>query len=473
MQQSWNNPSPAQSNVSTVAVISESPLLDPFTKELTNALQHFEPSLRLTSESVLSDLGPNAFDKSTDFRLSAYLAQQEDKHGIVLYECDPSMSPWTKLCLRHADLILVLTEPKEANKTASKLETSVQNYAPRTSKQMIFLHKEDVKYPLNIAEWLRNRGWITTHYHVKCPRRMYPSFKRRQQYRSTTTYNVHGDFSRIARYLTGNSVALVLGGGGARGCSHVGMIKAILEAGIPIDHVAGVSIGSLIGGLYCQERDITELTVKARGFCQKINQYWRQAFDLTWPLTSYFTGKEFNARIRDCFTDERDICDLWLPYFTITTDITTSAMRVHDYGSLWRYVRASMSLAGYLPPLCDPHDGHLLLDGGYTNNLPADLMRARTGARHTLAIDVGAQDNVDFTNYGDTLSGFGVLMSKFWGKTVNVPNAADIQSRLAYVSCQRQLESVKGADYCDYIRPPIDKYKTLAFGLFDEIRDVG
>lgn len=92
--------------------------------------------------------------------------------------------------------------------------------------------------------------------------------------------------------------------------------------------------------------------------------------------------------------------DLWIPYFNITTDITASAMRVHTdgrfalparvrvrvtvlplswkrelnllafRGSLWRYVRASMSLSGYLPPLCDPKDGHLLMDGGYINNLP-------------------------------------------------------------------------------------------------------
>ena len=52
-------------------------------------------------------------------------------------------------------------------------------------------------------------------------------------------------------------------------------------------------------------------------------------------------------------------------------------MRVHDSGCLWRYVRSSMSLAGYMPPLCDPVDGHLLLDGGYVNNLPADIMHKR------------------------------------------------------------------------------------------------
>jgi lysophospholipid hydrolase len=215
--------------------------------------------------------------------------------------------------------------------------------------------------------------------------------------------DVHSDFSRLARMVTGTSVGLVLGGGGARGCSHVGMIKAILESGIPIDSVAGVSIGSLIGALWCQERDLTEMTLKARQFAMKMTQRWRQALDLTYPYTAYFSGRVFNSLIEELFGD-RDISDLWLPYLTITTDLTLSAMRVHDYGSLWRYVRGSMSLAGYMPPICDPHDGHLLVDGGYVNNLPADISRTRLKAKHVLAVDVGAQDDVSFTNYGDWVS---------------------------------------------------------------------
>ncbi|CAM4679377.1 unnamed protein product [Caretta caretta] len=73
-------------------------------------------------------------------------------------------------------------------------------------------------------------------------------------------------------------------------------------------------------------------------------------------------------------------------------------------GSLWRYVRASMTLSGYLPPLCDPKDGNLLMDGGYTNNLPADIARTM-GAKTVVAIDVGSQDETDLCNYGDSLSG--------------------------------------------------------------------
>ena len=82
-------------------------------------------------------------------------------------------------------------------------------------------------------------------------------------------------FSRIFRYITGESVGIVLGGGGARGLSHIGMIKSTLEAGIPIDHVAGVSIGALIGGLYAVERDLREVTLKARSFSTRFAQQWR------------------------------------------------------------------------------------------------------------------------------------------------------------------------------------------------------
>ncbi|KAG8277542.1 Neuropathy target esterase [Homalodisca vitripennis] len=132
-----------------------------------------------------------------------------------------------------------------------------------------------------------------------------------------------------------------------------------------------------------------------------------------------------------------------------------------------------MTLAGIFPPLCDPEDGHLLIDGCYTNNVPADVMK-RCGAKYILAIDVGSQDDMDLTNYGDDLSGWWLLLKRLpFTSPVKVPNLPDIQSRLAYVSCVRQLEEVKNSDYCEYIRPPIDKYTTLQFGSFDEIKDVG
>ena len=494
----------AQANFSTVAIIAQSPHIhaSAFTLELLHALQQIDPALRLTKEFIRNELGPSAFDKASDIRLNSWLNHQEDKHRVVLYQCDNEVNSWTKLCIRHADVILILVDPTSPTKI-TPLEENLENYSKRTRKEMIFLHKEDVKYPKGTSEWYRERGWINAHYHVKCQARM--NFKKtmakvEQMYARILANgpapDIHSDFSRLARMITGTSVGLVLGGGGARGCSHVGMIKAILEAGIPIDRVAGVSIGALIGGIWCQEKDVTNMIVKARSFCGQMTNIWRQILDLTYPYTAYFSGQGFNAVISSVF-NERDILDLWIPFFTITTDITESAMRIHDYGktiiiiqsrlfsiyqtfliyfigSLWRYVRSSMSLAGYLPPLCDPHDGHLLLDGGYVNNLPADVMRMR-GAHHILAIDVGSQDEKKFTNYGDSLSGLKVLWSR-WNPFVSpiiVPNQADVQSRLAYVSCVGKLEGVKNAEYCNYIRPPIDRYGTLQFSLFEEIKNVG
>ena len=80
-----------------------------------------------------------------------------------------------------------------------------------------------------------------------------------------------------------------------------------------------------------------------------------------------------------------------------------------------------MSLSGYLPPLCDPEDGHLLLDGGYVNNLPADVMKS-LGAQTIFAVDVGSQDESDLTNYGDELSGWWLLWKKWnpWTEPIKV-----------------------------------------------------
>lgn len=176
-------------------------------------------------------------------------------------------------------------------------------------------------------------------------------------------------------------------------------------------------------------------------YLKEMTSVFKKILDLTYPITSMFSGAAFNSSINAVFKNKQievgwhasssqtviEMCfiltsliyllilvdslqDLWIPYFNITTDITASTMRVHTdgwlqscqfvfsrptctvfiewpimiltsrfptlfSGSLWRYVRASMSLSGYLPPLCDPKDGHLLMDGGYINNLPGLSLR--------------------------------------------------------------------------------------------------
>uniref|UniRef100_A0A8C2D5U2 lysophospholipase n=1 Tax=Cyprinus carpio TaxID=7962 RepID=A0A8C2D5U2_CYPCA len=472
----WDAGNPA-ANLSTVTIlpVSEEVPLTAFTLELQHALSAIGPTLLLTSDIIKQHLGVAALDSVHEYRLSSWLGQQEDIHRIVLYQSDRSLTPWTQRCIRQADCIIIVGVG-EQEPTVGELERMLESSAVRAQKQLVLLHREDGPPPRGTAEWLNMRSWISRHLHLSCPHRV---FSRRSLPKLVPMYqrvfekppDRHSDFSRLARILTGNAIALVLGGGGARGCSQVGIIRALSEAGIPVDLIGGTSIGSLIGALYAEERSVSRMTVRARQW--DFGSIFKKITDLTYPVTSMFTGASFNSSISGIFQDKQ-IEDLWIPYFNITTDITASSMRVHTYGSLWRYVRASMSLSGYLPPLCDPKDGHLLMDGGYINNLPADTARSM-GAKLVIAVDVGSQDETDLTNYGDSLSGWWLLWKRLnpLSEKVKVLNMAEIQTRLAYVCSVRQLEMVKDSDYCEYLRPPIDRYGTLDFGKFDEIADVG
>ncbi|WAR19929.1 PLPL7-like protein [Mya arenaria] len=309
-------------NLATVAILpasSDVPLTN-FTLELQHALKAIGP---VTSVN--------------EFRLFSWLGQQEDIHRMILYQCDYTMTKWTKMCIRQADAILIVGMSGNDHKVG-ELEQQMETIDVRAQKELVLLHREDADYPRGTVDWLNAQA------------------------------DRMSDMSRLARFLTGTSVGLVL-------------------------------------------------------------------------------GASFNEGIEATFKD-RQIEDLWIPFFCITTDLNSSQMRVHTHGSLWRYVRASMSLAGYLPPLCDPVDGHLLLDGGYVNNLPADVMRS-FGAQSIFAVDVGSQDDTELTNYGDKLSGWWLLWKRWnpWAEPVRVPDMQEIQSRLAYVSCIRQLEIEVGYNH--------------------------
>uniref|UniRef100_A0A4W5RPJ5 Patatin like phospholipase domain containing 6 n=1 Tax=Hucho hucho TaxID=62062 RepID=A0A4W5RPJ5_9TELE len=428
------------SNLSTVAVlpICDEVPINAFNLELSHALSAIGPTLLLTSDIIRERLGASALDSIHEYRLSGWLAQQEDINRIVLYQTDSSMTPWTQRCIRQADCILIVGLG-EQEPALGQLEQMLENTAVRALKQLVLLHKEDGSGPSRTVEWLNMRSWCSGHLHLRCPRRVFsrrsPS-KLREVYEKVfeKTADRHSDFSRLARVLTGNSIALVLGGGGARGCSHVGVIKAMEEAGIPIDIVGGTSIGSFIGALYAEERSAVRTKQRAREWSKAMNSVFKTILDLTYPITSMFTGAAFNTSISKVFQDKQAE-DLWLPYFNVTTDITASAMRVHQ---------------------------------------DADIAR-NMGAKTVIAIDVGSQDETDLCNYGDSLSGWWLLWKRInpWAEKVKVPDMAEIQSRLAYVSCVRQLEVVKKSAYCEYIRPPIDRFKTMDFGKFDEIYDVG
>ena len=220
-----------------------------------------------------------------------------------------------------------------------------------------------------------------------------------------------------------------------------------------------------------KDYDLVPIYGRVKNFAGRISSIWRMLTDLTWPVTSYTTGHEFNRGIWKTFGDTR-IEDFWIQYYCNSTNITDSVQEIHSFGYAWRYIRASMSLAGLLPPL--EENGSMLLDGGYVDNLPVTEMRAR-GCQTIFAVDVGSADDRTPMEYGDSLNGFWIIFNRWnpFSSHPNIPNMAEIQVRLGYVASVNALEKAKNTPGVVYVRPPIEEYATLDFSKFEEIYHVG
>jgi len=475
-----------------------------FSSRLISALTQIGTPNGVTSlnqAAILNHLGRHAFSRLGKLKLSQHLADLEEKYGLVLYVADTNVnSPWTQTCISQADCIL-LVGIAEGSPAIGEYERYLLTTKTTARKELVLLHAERYCPQGLTRKWLQNRTWINgSHHHIHMAfriatepvhpqlRRFGTTLKQRvqviqaeiQKYtsrkvRQTPMYSAEtpfkGDFHRLGRRLTGKSVGLVLGGGGARGISHIGIIRAMEEAGIPIDMVGGTSIGAFVGALYAWDADVVPMYGRAKKFAGRMGSMWRFALDLTYPSASYTTGHEFNRGIFKTFGTAQ-IEDFWLEFYCNATDISKSRQRVLKSGYAWRYVRASMSLAGLVPPICD--EGSMLLDGGYLDNLTVSHMKS-LGADVIFAIDVGSNDDQTPQAYGDSLSGFAATFNRWnpFSSTPNPPTLSEIQSRLAYVSSIDALERAKVMPGCRYLRPPVVDYATLDFGKFEEIYQVG
>jgi lysophospholipid hydrolase len=166
---------------------------------------------------------------------------------------------------------------------------------------------------------------------------------------------------------------------------------------------SGTSQGAFCGALYARYPDDYEQVLKAcREMAVDMSSMKEKLFDLTLPMASMFSGRGFNRGIRKLLGKLR-IQDLVLNYFCVSVDLQKQTTVVHTKGLLWKYVRASMTLAGYLPPVSE--NNSLLVDGGYLNAVPADVMRYMMGAHTVIAVDVLYESERDYYEYGTHLSG--------------------------------------------------------------------
>ncbi len=209
-------------------------------------------------------------------------------------------------------------------------------------------------------------------------------------------------------------IGLVLSGGGALGSAHVGVLKVLEELRIPVDYVAGTSMGAIVGGLYSagvSPAEMEEIVVeidwrdmfddrpprRELPYRRKVDDqtnlarlemgFNRGSFQLPPGLIS---GQKLGFTLQALAVQTAgidDFDDLPLPFRAVATDIETGEMVVLSRGDLGRAIRASMSIPGVFSPI--EIDGRLLVDGGLVRNLPVDVVR-EMGAEVVIAVDVGA-----------------------------------------------------------------------------------
>jgi NTE family protein len=177
-------------------------------------------------------------------------------------------------------------------------------------------------------------------------------------------------------------VALVLGGGAARGFAHIGVLRVLEDAGIPVELVVGTSVGSLVGALYADGYNASELEHLSRDLDRD------DFFDFGIAPALFGTGLASGERLEQWMRDHlraRDIEQLAIPYAAVATDLDDGSVVVLDRGEIVRAVRASSAIPGVFEPV--ELEGRLLVDGGVVANLPVAIARS-LGADVIIAVDV-------------------------------------------------------------------------------------
>jgi predicted acylesterase/phospholipase RssA len=254
---------------------------------------------------------------------------------------------------------------------------------------------------------------------------------------------------------------LVLGGGGARGFAHIGVYRALTELGVPVDAVAGASIGGILGAAIALGLDPGEVTrTAAAGF--------KNVLDYTLPVVSMVKGARIARALDDAFGGY-DIEDLALPFLCVSSNLTTSRRVVHDGGPVITAARAGSAIPGVIPPV--PHDGDLLVDGGVLDNLPIGPLRATGLVDTVIAVDVappvGPRAREDF---GLSVSGWAALRSKFGRHKKRYPGISALLLRSMIVGSMEQRDRLVAAGYADLVLAP--DLRGISLLAFDDVEKV-
>jgi len=201
-------------------------------------------------------------------------------------------------------------------------------------------------------------------------------------------------------------VALVLGGGAARGFAHVGVIRVLEQEKIPIHLIVGTSVGSLIGALYADKGNSFDLEIIAF----KLEKEDLFDFSVLASTTGPIKGDRLEQFVKEKVSREK-IEDLPVPFAAVATNLNTGEPVVLTRGSIARAVRASSSIPGVFTPV--QYFDMTLVDGGVVDNVPVDVAR-RMGADLVIAVNIGKDVvNKDTTNIIDiTLQAVNIMANE-------------------------------------------------------------
>ncbi len=191
-------------------------------------------------------------------------------------------------------------------------------------------------------------------------------------------------------------VALVLGGGAARGFAHVGVIRVLEREKIPIDLIVGTSVGSLVGAIYADKKNSFELEWTAFSLEEK------DLFDYTFisPTQGFVRGERLEEFVLKKVS-ARELQQMKIPLGVVATDIQNGEVVVLQNGSVARAVRASSAIPGIFIPV--RYQGRLLVDGGVLNNVPVDVAR-KMGAQVVIAVNLdGGRKATQVNNIFDAI----------------------------------------------------------------------
>lgn len=368
---------------------------------------------------------------------SAWFDQQQARYETVLFQCRGELDAWSQKCLRQADRIVVLGLAKQPV-PLSAMERYWGDLEHGRARDLLVLLGSGKRR--GTSRWLVGRPAMGVH---------------------------HLDWGRapqkISRFLDGTAVGLVLGGGGARGLAHVGVLRALEEKGIEVDLVCGTSMGGFVAALHATGRS-------ARRVESDLRWAWTEAgpfLDFTFPLYSIVKGQRMTGRLRRLLGSAY-IEDLPKPFFCMSADITHARSVVHDRGPLVQWLAVGMSVPGVAPPF--PHKGSLLLDGGLLNNLPIDVA-AGYDCGKIVAVNVDPKDEMAINPADFEGSLFQQFVRQLRGRTT-APHIFEILVRVTTLSNAAMVGRLK--DRVDhYIQPETGRYGLFDFHLADAIIAAG